>query len=705
MEQISVNFEGRHEVLDVIERRDELIDHFKKVGTVASVCKAIDIALASSKRLGSGVAGEVFRIKVKGRPSRLYAVKKTSNKTINVALSYYNRIGASTLSRKSPITLGELYDLYYDRGASSAARSSDLDTTREMFVDFNGGDPERVINSGDMLFIPSFESSIQACKTERGISIMRYVMKKGELPAHTSPIDFQYPIGSYVCNTPGYTEYVLGMIASSIFERGECANFTSMFGFSTCSESIISSGYHPSMSSHYSSPHARRIPLPRVYDYTFMEFIKGTPVGWDAFEKMFLEPPSDDDEDVLIRNDVVIACVLIQTIFAISIMQRKYGIQHNDLHLGNVMIQTLSPKHPTSFGSEKDLHSADYFSYTIDGRIVYLPNLYFVVKIVDFGYASKYSDPIVCRSDIVYREGEFSDAAIPGWRDDFYDISFFVFAMMNRFSSYGSIFLKTLFLKMVDPWGYVDLKMVWEDSFDTVIRDLKAVYTYSKNSSRPALMGLAKHPWEYLLDQDIVKDIQFGQHPDTLLQPGDEPYRIVSLGVLEKNRQSDRQREGAFSKALYLPKKEVKRVLENHGLLGIGKRGGKRSVKRSAPSTKRSTKRSTKKDSYSIAKTPDGIAQSSFSLKVGPLPHALESLPVFSSLSPVLTPKTSRGSGKSSEKSRGKSSDKNGSKGKSPMRVKRQKMPSPAISGKSGDGASWLISSPDYESAFYHSPR
>jgi len=278
---------------------------------------------------------------------------------------------------------------------------------------------------------------------------------------------------------------------------------------------------------------------PELFDYSFLEYIQGDQLQ-KTLPSLVSANPNDDD---------LIASIVIQTIFAISVLQRKFGIQHNDLHLGNIMLQELITGDgiPAMFGLY-DLSQAEYLKYEIDGKEIYLKNNGFLVKIVDFGYSVKYSEPIIGRKDLARGTGPFARVVVPAWQDTSYDFLLFFFGMCRRFDK-NSMFLRNLFSKV-----FLDGKVDYSDSmFVSVMDGIREIYT-AKNSTRPALFGLSKFPWEFLLDEELVG--KYTQKPNS-------NAKVVTVGKLTPNDYY----EGFNHTPLHIftPIQEINKTLEDSG--------------------------------------------------------------------------------------------------------------------------------------------
>lgn len=143
-----------------------------------------------------------------------------------------------------------------------------------------------------------------------------------------------------------------GMMYAELVTSGRCINFVDVYRFSMCSETDT-----------FCEETTKDI-----YDYTFTEKTHGT-VKKD-FQR-YLDM-ADDFEEELIDS------VVIQFLYAIGIIQRMYGIDHN-LSLENLMIFDLSQSN-LEFNGE-NVNDATWFSYDIDGRKVYFRNRRLILKI------------------------------------------------------------------------------------------------------------------------------------------------------------------------------------------------------------------------------------------------------------------------------------------------------------------------------------
>lgn len=184
------------------------------------------------------------------------------------------------------------------------------------------------------------------------------------------------PAESYLCDDETYSEYVLSVLVSEMYRKGECINFIDTFDFATCNSPIFK-------------------------QYIFMDKID------DVLMKMTKCAFPESQPEVGMG-----AC--IQILFAIASYQ-QYKIVHGDLHLDNIFIEYITPE--TKFGGNL-LSEADYFYYEIGGQRVYLSYTPYIIKIGDWGLSCKYSEPMVLNA---YTVATGYDKWIPNYYNETYD--------------------------------------------------------------------------------------------------------------------------------------------------------------------------------------------------------------------------------------------------------------------------------------------
>jgi len=473
--EVPIIFEDRDEILHLIERNDEISQYFTQSNAVKR-CPLIFNNSSSSKFIAKGVQGSVstFSLGIPG-DTKEYVVKKSVNPNYVVE--------RKTLSTtKESMTLKEIAD-------------RDIhNIPHELFFSLNGGSGRSIVKNGKSYLSVGMKNE-QTCKSTEPIVYDKwwyedfYNAKEGKnmLRSIDSGKMFMYPEGSFLCDTETYTEYPMGLLCASLYESGKCANFIEIIGFSMC------------------APKVKLSEKPAVYDYTFMEKIHG------SVRKNLLGHPNFSEE--------LVDGIIIQTYFALSSMQRILGIQHNDLHNDNVMFQDIT-KVPDGVDFDgNNLNDADYFSYDIDGTKIYIRNLGLIAKIADFGFAMKYSSPIVGPKYVA----DANINVMPAWRDDYYDFLFNLGDMYVSFRNESRL-VNVLVCTAMDPWFSADAIENLDDAVEAGSYIYKKLYNlYYQDEGRPSFTGCSRHPWEYLTDPSIM---------GVYLEEPPVGSKIVSLGSL-----------------------------------------------------------------------------------------------------------------------------------------------------------------------------
>jgi len=156
----------------------------------------------------------------------------------------------------------------------------------------------------------------------------------------------------YLCPTGSIPEYVLSLLVANLYRDGTCVHFIDTVDLLTCVEA--------------GSPK----------QYTIMEKVDNTLLK-------IIE---------CALHEEMVACLLIQILFAVACYQHRYQISHNDLHYNNVLIKYVTPD--TEWNGQK-LADASYHHYHILGTDLYIPAIPVLVKIADFGLGVKWSPPVI----------------------------------------------------------------------------------------------------------------------------------------------------------------------------------------------------------------------------------------------------------------------------------------------------------------------
>lgn len=481
-----ITFENKDEVLQLIERGDEISQHFTNSGAVER-CPLIFQNSAKSRFIAKGVQGSVstFSLGIPG-DRKDYVVKKALNRNYVVSEHTFSGHGSTNGSERT--TLGKFY----------GGMSKDFKTTpAEMFYSINGGSENTTLNPGDKYFLITNKAE-GGCKSTAVVVYEKWwyesfydtVTKKNMLRSIDTGERFEYPKGSYLCKSDAYTEYAIQLMCAQLSSSGKCVNFIDLFGFSMCAPPTPD----------------EKTGKPGVYDYTFMEMVQGS-VRKNLKRHSFF-------------GEELVDSIIIQTYFAISTMQRVLGIQHNDLHNDNVMFQDIYKANGEVMFAGQNLRDADYFSYEIDGTVLYFRNLGVIAKIADFGFAMKYSSPIVGPQKVA----EGYHLTIPPWRDDYYDLTYNIGDMYDNFKN-DSRLVNVLMCTIFDPWFDADAVQTLDDAKMAGEYIWGKLYDlYYQDGGRPSFVGLARHPWEYLVDPAIM---------GSYLDPPPAGSVVMSLGVLK----------------------------------------------------------------------------------------------------------------------------------------------------------------------------
>lgn len=360
-------FHGRDEVLPIIEHSGELVEFLTNQSIGCPIDKNTNITF--NRILGKGKYAPVWSVSIKGMGDKEYAVKVFIPELLHI---------------KSPIR-GAL-----DEVVRKIIKDHKLDIPIKTMIAVNGGNKKRYILLDTIIYIP--ENALR-CKTESKIVYYRF-----DNPDET----FSIPIGSYLCDSEMYSEYVIGVLCANLYRGMSNSNyninsihFIDMFGFTTCFEQGSTAyGTHSSMK-----------------QYIFMRKISGT---LREFEDTFKDPVEGTSYNYF---DVL----YVQIMFALIAMQYSYQIQHNDLHDENMFFEKITSD--TLYNGEY-LSKAKYLSYHLFGKTYYIPNTGYVLKIGDFGFSVKYSKPLVGPKEIFetgYDQEDGEGPNIPNWWSTSFD--------------------------------------------------------------------------------------------------------------------------------------------------------------------------------------------------------------------------------------------------------------------------------------------
>lgn len=172
----------------------------------------------------------------------------------------------------------------------------------------------------------------------------------------------------------------------------------------------------------------------------------------------------------LSKEDVI--SIIFQTLFTLEYINRKFSISHNDMHLKNIMLEK------SDYITWKNIHISilDNICYILDGSIFVLPKPKYFVRIIDFGCASKWSEPFILSKDIIERG---IDGTIPNFPSQFYDPIFFLNCLSKSIKHH----------KLIEDMFKDILDVSTKDIFDDNNRPkMKYLIQYNEVSSKYFIM-------------------------------------------------------------------------------------------------------------------------------------------------------------------------------------------------------------------------
>lgn len=290
--------------------------------------------------------------------------------------------------------------------------SEEYNIDADIVVQFNGGNSSKMTKS---VILPFW-----ATNCSRDKKVYSKTNCKGKVTV---------PKGSYICPNNAYVEYMISLLVSSKLTQGISINFLDTFGFMTCSD---------------------------LKQYMFMEKI---------------DCPLSKLRSCIghgTKLDSILNSITIQLLHAISVYQ-KLKIVHNDLSVDNVFLEKVTDK--TVF-NKQTLIDADYFSYKVGRKIIYIPKCPVIVKIGDWGLAAKYSSPYIIPADVIDESACFktdvekTHGLLPNYYTDFYDPLMILADILKHFSGEKLPLIRSIFETMVGMKHKTAIDKYWiSDSY------------------------------------------------------------------------------------------------------------------------------------------------------------------------------------------------------------------------------------------------
>lgn len=313
--------------------------------------------------LGKGVEGTVYAITLPSGTSSEFAMKEVVDSDIRY-----------TLNTESTI-LEQIQQIIYQKS---------LPRDASFYLALNNIPKQtwkKVPTKSHEILLPTFEK-ILPCKVNKTIT--------STIDGDNVPIDPPILPGDYVCSEE-IVESVISSFTSSLIERKICPHFTHTISFATCVKSSL----------------------------TFMEKIDSS--LFDMLQNL---------QKIYGRDNAsyaqIISSLNFQVLMALSFMQDKFQICHQDLHLKNVFL--LDSRKYSWNGN--NLSQINTWRYRIDGVDYYVQNPGFIVKLGDWGFSAKYSHPRVLRDSSV--RGDYDGWNIPVNFSPVYDMLFYLTSLVQQ---------------------------------------------------------------------------------------------------------------------------------------------------------------------------------------------------------------------------------------------------------------------------------
>ena len=318
--------------INFMDHGGNIINHL--LDTDNKVCRLIGADIKLEQELGKGTFGTVFQIDMNdGNGDKKFVVKKNS---VDTQLVIIKKSAGQTFLNIVTKYKGDVKGI----------------------LKYNGYNSDDIAAVGDKIVIPNFLKE-PPCSTQ-----MEY--KRTDLKGVTI-----VPKGSLIC-VNALTEFIIGLIAGTLYQKGISINFIDIFYFATCKSNA------------------------ETNQYTFMEKITTS-----LFKSK-------------IQDHTIINNIYIQTIHAIGVYQKYLNLVHGDLHLDNVFISEITKD--TKWGG-KTLKAKDYYEYKIGKNSLYIDaaNTPYLSKIGDFGLS------VIYQKDKIIGDQRTLEDGYNGWLVNFYN--------------------------------------------------------------------------------------------------------------------------------------------------------------------------------------------------------------------------------------------------------------------------------------------
>lgn len=456
MDKVKIVFENNEEIINVVNNGNSIV---KLLGYPSNEkCSLIGAEIKLDKKVGKGAFGSVYLISFPGMGAKKYVIKK-GDVEFHVNVISVDDIIKCLISEN--LTWDDV---------------KPFQTARTIRVFETENNPNKKVN---FVFPPDL-----CLVSDTPDTFTR-------IPASQTGGDIvTVPVGSYLCGTNAYSEYVIGVYMGYLYRKFTCINFFDVHSMFTCPNDTGGVG--------------------GFFQYILMDKIDGDLSGCKRCTDTNLFVPSIKSHA---NKFTLIDSIYVQTLIAIACYQKKYEISHNDLHPGNVFLEYVTKD--TEYNGQK-LHDADWFHYIVGGKNIYLPATDIIVKIGDFGLSVKYSDPIVGDKEVFetgYDQYDGNGPWIPNVYMKCYDSFFFTCAYSRTINAdMASTELSPLIVECLG-YMYTKLKLKNPNAPAGFLKRLTQLNMIRPDNTRPVLDNL------HLIKKsayDIVREPvynKYGQFP------------------------------------------------------------------------------------------------------------------------------------------------------------------------------------------------
>ena len=179
----------------------------------------------------------------------------------------------------------------------------------------------------------------------------------------------------------------------------------------------------------------------------------------------------------------ILKAFIWQVLYTLDVAQHMFQFMHNDLHLGNVLIDKVNAS----------VSKRAYFKYTTRGQTFYIPNCGFIPKIWDFDF----SQTADIKNSKNYTK-HYQSYGIDGIFDSAYDWHFFLQLIATSGETPREI---VQFVKSIIPPQLRGADQYTRNQFGMKIFHTHKYRLASHNADLPSLSSLLTHPFfaEYLI--------------------------------------------------------------------------------------------------------------------------------------------------------------------------------------------------------------